>query len=638
MKIIYSLIIIYLSVGSVITGSSEYNVKDYGAVGNGIVLDTKSIQNTIDEVYKKGGGTVLIQKGTYKVGTLFLKDNVNLHLEIGATLLGSSDIQDYSEITYNLESRTNKLYVKYAVIFAEGVKNISITGFGTINGNGKNNFQITRPQNMRPFLVRFVNCKNVKIKDVRMLESANWTLHLLGCKDVVVDGIEIANVTENGNRDGLDIDACNNVFVSNCKISSIDDAIVLKSTNNKKCENIAITNCILSSHASAIKTGTESNGGFKNIVISNCVIKNIPVHAGIELMTVDGGNLQNVAISDIIMDNVATPIFIYLGNRARPFKKGQYVSKVAKVNGVYLNNITVTNAKLPSGVVGLNNRKVKNISFSNISVKYSKALKEKPLAVNGVPYKDLDYPMAIMFGTNLPAYSFYCRNVNGLSFNNVTVYSAKEEKRPAFIFDDINNLELNSIKTFGYNLLSPMVYLRNSDDVYCTQCRTLNKTETLFEIEKQSCRRISFSNNFLQDGQKEIVNVKTLTDSEKFADIEMEQKYLIKDGNKTDGLVAKKIAKNPIAFEFKITKKTTPQICILIKSNSDYPSKVILKYKNIEQKFIVDWNNWGWAPIALIPKFDKKEKIKFVVEAADKNSKLFVSKIYLKDLKLGYTD
>ncbi len=638
MKVFKFYLVLFLSIlSATMFGITEYNIKNNGAVGDGVVLDTESIQRTIDKAYEHGGGIVVVPSGIYKVGTLFLKDYVNLHLQIGATLLGSSDIKDYSEISYKMESRTNVLYTKYAVIFAEGAKNIAVTGLGIINGNGADNFQITRPQNQRPFLMRLVNCEDVTIRDIQLLESANWTFHLLGCRDVVVDGIQIINTTKGGNRDGLDIDACKNVMVSNCRISSMDDAIVLKATNNITCENISITNCVLSSDASAIKTGTESNGGFKNITVSNCIIKDVPIHAGIEFMTVDGGDLENVTFSNIVMDNVATPIYVYLGNRVRPFKKGQYVTKVSEVSDIYFDNITVTNAKLPSGVVGLNNKLVHNISFNNISVRYSETLDGEPLNVNSVPYKDLSYPMALMHGNNLPAYAFYCRNVDGLSFRNIKVYSAEGEKRPAFIFDKVNSLELYSVKSKSDNF-SPMVYLRNSANIYSTLCRTLNKTESLFEIEKQNCSDIHFVNNFLQKGQKEVIEIEALAETELFADINPESKFSVENGKNIDGLIAQEIAEKPITVEFEIAENLTPQICLLIKNNTEEPEKVKIKYNGIEQEFWVNWDKWGWAPITLIQQFTASKKVSIKIEPVSEKSKLVVSKVYLKNLKLGYTD
>ncbi len=628
-----NLIVLMLFSFSIFAANNEYNVKDFGANGNGKTLATNAIQRAIDKATQNGGGSVVISAGIYKIGTIILKDNVNLDIQEGVTLLGSNDIKDYSEVNQKMESRTNGLYAKYFMIFAENSKNISITGGGIINGNGLKNFQITRPQNMRPYLIRLVNCEDVTVKDVQMLEAANWTLHLLGCKNVVIDGIKIKNTTR-ANRDGLDIDACNNVMVSNCIIASQDDAIVLKATNDIKCENITITNCVLSSFASAIKTGTESNGGFKNITISNCVIKNIPIHTGIELMTVDGGDMENITVSNIVMENVATPIFVYLGNRARPFKKGQYVKKVAEVHDIYFDNILIRNAKFPSSVMGINNHQVKNVSFNNVSVRYSETVEGKPQAVNNIPFKDMDYPNAHMNGGRLPAFAFYNRNVVGLSFNNIRIYSAKGEIRSAIIIDRAKDIELFSVKSSSNNLTEPLAYFRNTENVYTSLCRTINKTNSLFKIEK-NCTNINFNNNFLCDGQKESVNIKELDELQIYADIDPVSKLSVTNGKIIDGLEAQKL---PLTVEFEFQEKVTPQVCLLIKAKSGKSEKVKIKYKGIEQEFTVDWSSWGWAPIALLKQFKENEKVKFTIEAIEKNSKLIISKVEIKNLKLGYTD
>ncbi len=639
-KLFESLLLVLLLWQVPTRAENEYNinVKDFGAIGNGYTLDTESIQAAIDKASEIGGAKVIVPSGTYKIGTLLLKDNVNLFLQPGAMLLGSPDIKDYIPVLQKLESRTKIIYSKYFMIFAENVKNISITGKGIINGNGFENFQVVRPQNERPFIIRLVNCKNVTVRDIQLLESANWTFHLLGCTSVTIDGIKIENRTKGGNRDGLDIDACKDVTVSNCKISTMDDAIVLKSTNNFVCENVTITNCVLTSDASAIKTGTESNGGFKNISISNCVIKNIPIHAGIELMTVDGGDLENVTINNISMDSVATPIFIYLGNRARPFKKRQYIKKISKVNNIMLSNISVTNAKLPSGVVGINNRTVKNVSFNNVSIKYSSTIDVEPLAANSVPYLDLSYPMAIMHGKNLPAYGFYCRNVDDITFNNVSIYSALGEKRPAMLFDKVNGLELNSIKIKNDKVAATTFYLRNSKNIYTTFCRVENKIKSLFQIEKNNCGNIFFHNNLLHNVEKENELVNALPEKQLFAEIKPAEKFEVTKNNISDGLQFQNITDTPLEVEFEINKKVTPQICLLIKSDIKKQQKVRINYNNISQEFTVDWDKWGWAPITLTQKFSNKTKLKFTIEAVSKSSRLLVSKVYLKNLKLGYTD
>ena len=614
--------------------NAQYDVKQFGAKGDRITLDTRSIQNAIDKAHEDGGGVIDVSAGTYKIGTLILKDNINLHLQPGAILLGSPDYGDYTEIIHKFESRTNGLYAKYFMIFAEGAKNISITGTGIINGNGLENFRETRPQNLRPYMIRFVDCQNVFISDVYLLESANWTLHLLGCKDVNVDGIIIENRGE-GNRDGIDIDACQRVTVSNSRFLTTDDAIVMKSTCDILCQDIMITNCMIRTDASAIKTGTESNGGFKNITVSNCVIKDIPRHAGIELMTVDGGIMQNILLENLTMENVATPFFIRLGIRSRPYKKGQYVNKIDDVKDIYLNNISVINAKLPSSIMGLHHKKVKNISLNNYTVRYSET--QESIPYNKVPFEETSYPAANVF-ENLPAYGLYCRNVEELHLSNVYMYSVENETRPPLTFDRVKDIELFSVKAEVKDQSTPMIHFRNSKNVTAVFCRSLGTNSTLFEMEDNTCTDFHFSNNALQSGQKETGKVESLPEVQIFDDFEADRKYSSDQGENFKCLKAHDLKSKALNVQFEITKKGNLQLCLLILNDSQRPEKVLVKYEGMTQEFLVDWNEWGWAPVTLLKEYDPDSKVDFEIAAAGPNTHLKIAKVYLVYQDFGYTD
>ncbi len=624
---------VYFTSG-ILNVNAQYDVRKFGAKGDGINMDTQYIQNAIDSVYKNGGGVVNIPAGTYKIGTLILKDNINLNLQSGAVLLGSPDYRDYTEIIHSFESRTNGLYAKYFMIFAEGAHNFSITGEGIINGNGVENFKETRPQNLRPFMIRLVNCQNINISGVYLLESANWTLHLLGCKDVRVDGIVIENTGE-GNRDGIDIDACQRVTVSNSRFSTTDDAIVMKSTCDVLCQEIAITNCIIRTNASAIKTGTESNGGFKNITVTNCVIKDIPVHAGIELMTVDGGMMQNILLENLTMENVATPFFIRLGIRSRPYKKQQYVDRIDAVKDIYLNNISVINAKLPSSIMGLHHKKIKKISLTNYTVRYSET--QEAIQYNKVPYEELSYPAANVF-QNLPAYALYCRNAEGLYLSNINIFSAGIELRPAITFDRVNNLELQSVKAEVMTPSTPMVHFRNSENVITSHCRSLGSNNALFELEGSTCNNFHYSGNIVNAGQKEKIKIKALPDGQVFNDFETEIKYSVDQGENIQGLIAHDLKNEPLNVRLDMTKRGSLQLCLLVLNDSPEPEKVIIEYEGVSQEFMVDWNDWGWAPISLLKEYDNDTKVNFKISGENKDPHLKIAKVYLRYQDVGYTD
>ena len=632
MKKLSLLVISYFVLNIVLYG--QYNVKTFGAKGDGVTLDTRAIQSAIDKAYANKGGVVDIPPGTYKIGSLILKDNIELHIQSGATLLGSANYKDYTLVKQKYESRTKDLYAKYFMIFAEGAKNISITGAGTIYGNGLNHFEEVRPQNLRPFMIRLVNCENVIIRDVKLLESANWTLHLLACREVNIDGIVLETKGE-GNRDGLDIDACQKVKVSNSRFSTTDDAIVMKATSDEVCENITITNCVIfSSGGSGVKTGTESNGGFKNITVSNCVMKDIPRHAGIELMMVDGGVMQNILLDNITMDNVATPFFIRLGIRLRPYKRGQYVSKIEDVKDIYINNVSVINAKLPSSIIGLHSKKIKNVTISNYTVRYKDVQQSMPY--NKVTFQEFDYPAAMMF-SKLPAYALYCRSVDELHLQNVLMYSAENEHRPAITLDRVNNAELFSVKASTKEVNAPMIHLRNSDNIIAAYCRSLDKNNTLFEMEKNTVTNLHFSNNILQSSQAETTNIAALPDPGIFEDFDTELKYSVKEGKEVKGFLAHDL-NNPLKIQMDINKSGALQLCLLTLNESSKPEKVIIKYGSREQEFVINWNDWGWAPVSLLKGYDKNQPEVFEIRSADPKSAVKISKAYIRYQDIGFTD
>ena len=635
MKKVLAVFILILLMNSLSNSTyAQINIKDFGAKGDGVILDTRSIQDAIDKAFEKGGGTVDVPAGTYLIGTLILKDNIELHLQPGSVLLGSPDFKDYTEIIHKFQSRTNGLYGKYFMIFAEGANNISITGSGIINGNGLTNFQQIRPMNQRPMTIRLVDCENVLIRDVHLLEAASMALHLLGCRTVNIDGIVIEeNIIFN--RDGLDIDCCQGVKLSNSQFSTGDDAIVMKSTSDVICQDITITNCIINSKAAcALKIGTESNGGFKNITVSNCTIKDLTVHTGIELMAVDGGMMQNILFENITMENVATPFFIRTGIRAKPYMTGQYVSKIDEVRDIFLNNISVINAKLPSSIMGLHNRKIKNIVITNYSVRNSET--QNAVSYNEVPFEEFSYPMAIMF-SNLPAYGLYCRNVEELHLQNITMYSAENEVRPAITFDRVNNLELFSVKAEVKSKTIPMVHLRNSTNITAAFCRSIGITDVLFE-EENTVENLNLYNNILQAGQRETAKVASLPDSQLFDDFKTELKYSVEKGKIINGLTAQSLNNNPLRFNIEMNVRGSVQMCLLILNDSKKPEKVIVKYQGITQEFLVNWNEWGWAPISLLKEFPTDGKVDFEISAFDQNSLLTISKVYFRYQDIGHTD
>ena len=261
---IYLLIIIYLSACDLMMAGTEpyFNVIEYGAKADGQTLDTKAIQKAIDECSQNGGGTVEFPAGTYLTGTIYLKNNVILHLQPGSKILGSRNIDDYPRYkdTYGTLGRS-------ALIRGDELKNVGITGFGIIDGQGES----YQGKEVRPRLLMFDRCKNVTVKGITLQHPGAWTQHYLKCDGVTIRDIKIyAHGGEN--NDMLDIDQCCNVIISGLIGDSDDDGITLKSIGECLVENVAISDCIIRTRTNAIKAGTESYGGFRDISITNCNI------------------------------------------------------------------------------------------------------------------------------------------------------------------------------------------------------------------------------------------------------------------------------------------------------------------------------------------------------------------------------
>ncbi|MGB2864322.1 MAG: glycoside hydrolase family 28 protein, partial [Sedimentisphaerales bacterium] len=358
-----------LAAGSAIAAEELYDVRDYGAKPDGKTLCTTSIQKAIDACSQSGGGTVYLSPGTFLSGTIYFKSGVTLRLAAGSTLLGSTDLKDYPPTVPAFRSYTDN-YTDKSLIYGENIERIAITGLGTIDGQGGS---FKGPYKVRPYMIRFSQCRNVTVKDVTLRNSPMWVQHYLACDDVRITGITVRSLI-NHNNDGINIDSCRRVVISDCNIESGDDAIVLKSTSARVCRDVAVSNCILSSRCNALKMGTESNGGFENIVITGCSIYETRL-AGIALEIVDGGTMDRVIISNITMNKVGAPIFLRLGNRARPFKpalslsngKNMETPAMGVMRNMTISNIEATGAN-PTGcaISGLPEAKIENLTLSNV--------------------------------------------------------------------------------------------------------------------------------------------------------------------------------------------------------------------------------------------------------------------------------
>ncbi len=478
-----------------------FNMVDYGAVADGKTLNTKIIQKTIDAASaKKNGGKIVFPKGTFLTGSIQMKSNVDIYLEEGAILLGSTNPDDYypMDAEGRPHSPKNDDNSQLALFLAHKANNFTISGKGLIDGQGlalalnidslhhagvnidpNYSTHVNRPnEKVRPKLFRFSQCEQLNITDLNINNAACWGLSFELCNKLTIDNLKIINRAY-WNNDGMDITDCRNVRITNCDVNSADDGICLKSYYlGYFNDSIYIANCTIRSSASAIKFGTASVGGFKNVIIENIKVYDT-FRSAIAIQSVDGGIVENITIRNIEAVNTGNAIFIRLGHRAG--------EKPGIIRNVHIKNIKVQvpfgrpdinydirgpevpyfHNPFPSSIVGIPGYLIENVVLENIKISYpgraSKGMAYVPLTrLAQVPENVKSYPEFDMFG-ELPAWGFYVRHVNGLTFKNVKLTLDNEDFRPAFVFDDASNVNMNQV--ILPEPVKNLVFLHNSKDV-----------------------------------------------------------------------------------------------------------------------------------------------------------------------------
>lgn len=470
---IYKYFLMFLITGICLTQvkSQDFNVLNFGAKNDTNQLSTIAINNAVTACYNAGGGRVVLPSGNFKSGTIILKDNVELFLNRGAVLYASTDHKDFPRQKQPLYRSQKDAGGWYALIYANDAKNIGITGFGTINGQGANqlpalvstpNNPVIADQDGRPRNILFISCKKISIRDVSMMNAGIWNQHYLDCEDVIINNIQVYN-HGNRNNDAIDLDGCRRVVLSNSILDSDDDCVTLKSTGKAPCEDITVNNCVLSSFCNAIKCGTESTGGFKNIVVSNCVVKPSKCLAkpmfktprigqtAVALEIVDGGTMDGVSIKNIIIEGTTCPIFIRLGNRARKYIGTAPTPPMGQMRNISISNITAYNTgNNCSSITGVPRGIIENITLDNIRITNKGGLKSGDFLrdLTKVGELEKEYPAPLIWG-NLPSAGFFIRHVKDISMSNITLRSTENEIRVPILADDITDFYISNLKATG---------------------------------------------------------------------------------------------------------------------------------------------------------------------------------------------
>jgi polygalacturonase len=485
--------------------AANYNIIDYGAKGDGATKNTLAIQKAIDAC-SKTGGRVIFPAGKFLSGTIILKSNVVLYFEAGATLLGSTDINDYPVIVPKFRSYAD-FHINRSLIYAENQENIGITGPGVIDGNGDSpEFHDGKKTLLeKPPTIRIISCRHVTVSGVHLENSAKWMQHYLACDFLVIKNITVYNHS-NGNNDGLDVDGCHYVTISGCSIDSDDDAICLKSDSRRKCENVKITNCVASAHCNAIKIGTETMGGFRNIFISHCRIRpcadTVKINglkegiSGIDLLIMDGGTMENVTVSHIAIDSESTPLFIRLGNFGRTYYTGEPKPKPGIIRNIVISNIVAKNAgKYSSSISGFAGNFIENVSLSNISISAKGGGGDKDTG-KMVPENETKYPDAFtMYNGILPSYGLYIRQVKNIRLTNIKLETVNADERSALVMDDTHGISIKNLKAGLKSASQSLIYANQTTGLSISDSKFSGKDATFLQVAGGSSGNILLTHN-----------------------------------------------------------------------------------------------------------------------------------------------
>ena len=457
-----------------------FDIRNYGAVADGVTNVTAAVQAAVDACHQQGGGTVLFTEGKYVLGTVFLKSNVRIEIQKSAEILGALSFYDYApqeKIDYSAYQDQSHTYFDCSMFVGRNCENITITGGGSIDMRS-----VWDEDNVRdivhrgPKCIALKECDNVEISGLKIDNVTDLAVYFAGCNNVDVYDMKLRVYI-----DGISPDNSKNVRIHDCEIEAGDDGIVFKTsyTLNRLdiCKDIRVWDCKIKSRCSAIKFGTETNGGFEDIHIENIEIYETRI-TGIAIESVDGAIVDGITIKNVKMRNVGAALFIHVGKRMR----GPAGRDIGRIRNITLENITAEGPYEPYDVIawnyasyvagdtyqepwnlgafehtndtiktaeapwqitcnmcGLKGYPLENITLRNITLHVDGAVQEfNPV----VPEEPKVYPEVNTYGRFLPAKGIFFRHINGLTLDNVVIKSYRDDVREDFVFEQVEDVKI----------------------------------------------------------------------------------------------------------------------------------------------------------------------------------------------------
>jgi polygalacturonase len=450
---------------SVVTESTTgrtINIRDFGAVGDGCTHDMAAIQSALDACGGAGGGIVVVPPGRYLTGSLVFHSHIKLQLNDGAVILGSIDPQDYPVNQFRWEGVEQS---SHAPLFSgQNLKNITITGQGTIDGNGKVWWERNKKKALaypRPRMIGFSDCSNVTIEGVTLVNSPSWTVNPIRCENVIIRGLTIINPPDSPNTDGINPDSCNQVRISDCYVSVGDDCITLKSgTEHEKghlreaCHDISITNCTLANGHGGVVIGSEMSGNVYDVTISNCKFTGTDRGIRLKSRRRRGGIVEDIRVSNLTMEKVLCPItmnlYYHIGARGDPYVTDKNPRPTSagtpRFRKIHFNHITARDVKYAAGFIyGLAEMPVEDVTFEHMTISLATE------AEHGYP--------EMADGLELMAQAgFYINNAFNIHLENVEILY---QHGPAFMINNADQVEIIGCGAGNNPTEKPLVQLNN---------------------------------------------------------------------------------------------------------------------------------------------------------------------------------
>jgi polygalacturonase len=473
----------------------QVSIKDYGAVGDGVFLNTDAFAQAIDHVSEAGGGRVVVPAGVWYTGPIVLKSNVDLHLEKGSLVLFSPQLDLYPVIDTWFEGWEARRC--QSPISARGAENIAITGPGAFDGSGHywrgvHRGEVSEPEwnwlqaqggtatedywaydasraRIRPVMLSIIECKNILLEDFLIQNSPCWTIHPLFSENLIVDGLLVKNPAWAANGDGLDVESCKNVIVVDTRFDVGDDGICIKSgkdaegrARGRATENVIVDNCMVFKAHGGFVVGSEMSGGARNISVTNCDFIGTDVGLRFKSKRGRGGVVENIYASNLSMTDLATEAILfdlyYLGlSAAEVLEQGldpgdpddapipAVTEETPAFRNIYISNVACRNAYRAMYFNGLPEMNITNINIENCSI-------------------------TAKVGAEL-------READGITLKNVYV---APESGPALTLRNVKNLKAEGFETTP-GLTEALLYKGSRNEKIDIQSQTISKENTFYQ-------------------------------------------------------------------------------------------------------------------------------------------------------------